>query len=49
MISEKRVMYDHNVDQKGYKWWKIKTKKISNELLPEHVNFNLKKYESWLD
>ena len=20
LISEKRVMYDHNVDQKGYKW-----------------------------
>ena len=20
MIEEKRVMYDHNIDQKGYKW-----------------------------
>ena len=50
LISEKRVMYDHNVDKKGYKWsGKSKLKKISNELLPEHVNFNLKKYESWLD
>ena len=29
LINEKRVMYDHNIDQKGYKWsenqsWKSK-------------------------
>ena len=50
LISEKRVMYDHNVDQKGYKWsGKSTLKKMENKLLPEYVFSNLKKYKNWLD
>ena len=50
LIIEKRVMYDHNVDQKGYKWsGKSKLKKIDNNFLPEFINLNLDKYKSWLD
>ena len=50
LISEKRVMYDHNVDQKGYKWsGKSMLKKIENKLLPEYVFSNLEKYKNWLD
>ena len=31
LVSEKRVMYDHNIDQKGYKWaGNSKLKKIDN-------------------
>ena len=50
LINEKRVMYDHNIDQKGYKWsGKSKLKKISNELLPNYLSSNLSKYKGWLD
>jgi beta-1,4-mannosyl-glycoprotein beta-1,4-N-acetylglucosaminyltransferase len=50
LIDEKRVMYDHNVDQKGYKWsGKASLQKISNELLPSYLNSNLAKYKDWLD
>ncbi len=50
LINEKRVMYDHNVDQKGYKWsGKSKLKKIENKFLPNYLNLNLEKYKNWLD
>ena len=49
-ISEKRVMYDHNVDQRGYKWsGKSILKKIDNKDLPNHIEKNLKIYDDWLD
>ena len=50
LISEKRVMYDHNVDQKGYKWsGKSILKKIDEKLLPNYVSSNISKYSEWLD
>ena len=50
LIDEKRVMYDHNVDQKGYKWsGKSILKKIKNDELPNYINNNLDKYKDWLD
>ena len=50
MISEKRVMYDHNVDQKGYKWsGKSILKKIDNEKLPTYISSNLSKFQEWID
>ncbi len=50
LIFEKRVMYDHNVDQKSYKWsGKSKLKKIDNSYLPEFVSLNLDRYKKWLD
>ena len=50
LISEKRVMYDHNVDSKGFKWsGKSILKKYDINLLPEHVSGNLDKYNEWLD
>ena len=49
-MAEKRVMYDHNIDQKGYKWsGKSKLKKINNNLLPHYISLNLDKYKNWLD
>jgi beta-1,4-mannosyl-glycoprotein beta-1,4-N-acetylglucosaminyltransferase len=49
-VSEKRVMYDHNIDQRGYKWsGKTKLEKVKNNLLPDYVSSNLKKYRNWLD
>ena len=50
LIIEKRVMYDHNVDQRGYKWsGKSMLKKIENRLLPNYISSNLEKFKNWLD
>jgi beta-1,4-mannosyl-glycoprotein beta-1,4-N-acetylglucosaminyltransferase len=50
LISEKRVMYDHNIDQRGYKWsGKSILQKIEMENLPIHISSNLNKYTDWID
>ena len=50
LISEKRAMYDHTVDQKGYKWsGKSKLVTVDDSELPEFINLNKKKYKDWLD
>ena len=50
LMSEKRVMYDHNVDQKGYKWsGKSILKKIDANLLPKYISSNLGKFDEWID
>ena len=50
LIEEKRVMYDHNVDQKGYKWsGKSILKKININNLPDYVKANTNKLSKWLD
>jgi len=50
LIEEKRVMYDHNVDQRGYKWsGKAILKNIDTKLLPNYVAENVEKFKDWLD
>ncbi|MDC3127812.1 hypothetical protein OA498_04045 [Candidatus Pelagibacter bacterium] len=50
IVSEKRVIYDHNVDSKSYKWsGTVKLKKVDNNLLPKYISSNLEKYKNWLD
>ena len=50
LISEKRVMYDHSVDQRGYKWsGKSILRRISDDLLPSYITDNSKKFKDWLD
>ena len=50
MISEKRVMYDHNVDQRGYKWsGKSILKKIDTKKLPTYISSNIDKFQQWID
>ena len=50
LINEKRVMYDHDVDQKGYKWsGKSILKKINFDLLPKYIGENTQKFKKWLD
>jgi len=51
LIIEKRVMYDHNADQKDNNKWSgdNKLEKISNLELPEYINLNTNKYKNWLD
>ena len=49
-ISEKRVIYDYKVDQKGFKWSGRSTlKKLETKSLPSYVSKNLHKYSDWLD
>ena len=50
LILEKRVMYDHTVDQKGYKWsGKSILKNLDIKYLPEYISSNIKKYSEWID
>ena len=50
LILQKRVMYDHTVDQKGYKWsGKSILKKIDKNLLPDYIISHTEKYKNWLD
>ena len=50
LIKEKRVMYDHTVDQKGYKWsGKSILKNFKTNGLPEYISSNLNKFSDWLD
>ena len=49
-ITEKRVIYDYNVDQKEFKWSGSSTlKKLETKFLPSYVSKNLHKYSDWLD
>ena len=49
-ISEKRVIYDYNVDQKEFKWsGKSILKKIDLSFLPDYVSKNEKTFKEWLD
>ena len=50
LIKQKRVMYDHKIDQRGYKWaGKSILKNIDLNFLPKHISSNLNKYSDWLD
>ncbi len=50
MIEEKKVMYDHSVDQRKNKWGSSATlEKIEINLLPSYINLNKDKFNKWLD
>ena len=50
LIFEKRVMYDHSVDQTGYTWsGKSILKTINIDQLPIYIKNNKKKFREWLD
>jgi|TARA_Y100000310_G_scaffold181146_1_gene181074 beta-1,4-mannosyl-glycoprotein beta-1,4-N-acetylglucosaminyltransferase len=49
-IKEKKVIYDHSVDQSGYKWGSdtiLHTIELSN--MPDYLRENYKKYVDWLE
>ena len=49
-IDEKKILYDHNVDQKKYKWGSDKTlSKIQLSKMPDYLRENIEKYKQWLD
>ena len=50
MIEQKKVVYDHAVDQKGFKWsGNFKLQKIEKSLLPSYVVNNEEIFNKWLD
>ena len=50
MIEDKKILYDHSVDQTDYKLTGSKAlKKIDLSEMPEYVRENYKKYNNWLD
>jgi beta-1,4-mannosyl-glycoprotein beta-1,4-N-acetylglucosaminyltransferase len=49
-ILKKKIIYDYNVDQRGYKWsGKESLNRISDTELPSYVKLSLIKYKNWLD
>ena len=51
-IEEKKVFFNHFVDKENYKerWnYDYNLKKIDNELLPQYLKNNLKKFKEWFD
>ena len=49
-ILEKKIIYDHDVDQKKSKWNSDKKlKKIDLSNMPKYIIENYKKYSSWLE
>ena len=49
-IAEKKIIYDHNVDQRSFKWNSNKTlKKIELSDMPSYLQNNYKKYINWLE
>jgi len=49
-IIEKKVIYDHNVDQKDYKWASQTTLKTIDLIeMPDYLRESYKKYTKWLE
>ena len=50
MVNMKKVIYDHSIDQRGYKWSGDKSlKKVSLIEMPNYLSENYKKYSDWLE
>ena len=50
IVKDKKILYDHNVDQRDYKWGSSKTlTKIPLYEMPEYINKNKEKYDEWLE
>ena len=50
LIKQKKVMYNHTVDKKGFKWSEGATlKKIDTNKLPEYIIKNIDKFRQWIE
>jgi beta-1,4-mannosyl-glycoprotein beta-1,4-N-acetylglucosaminyltransferase len=50
LVEEKKVMYNHKIDKKGFKWTggeKLETLNINQ--MPKYIQQNHEKYKLWLD
>ena len=49
-IEEKKIIYDHSVDQRKNKWDSETTlRKIELSEMPDYLSENYKKYANWLE
>jgi beta-1,4-mannosyl-glycoprotein beta-1,4-N-acetylglucosaminyltransferase len=49
-IEEKKILYDHAMDQRKYKWGsEKKLTAISLNKMPDYLKENYKKYSTWLE
>ena len=49
-VKEKKIIYDHGVDQKEYKWGSETTlSTIELSEMPDYLSENYKKYTNWLE
>jgi len=49
-IVEKKIIYDHNVDQKSYKWGsEITLQTVGLPEMPDYLRENYIKYSNWLE
>jgi beta-1,4-mannosyl-glycoprotein beta-1,4-N-acetylglucosaminyltransferase len=50
MIKNKKILYDLDIDQRGYKWSGEKTLvKVPFSQLPDYISKNYMQYNEWLD
>tara|TARA_Y100000590_G_C15696779_1_gene1005404 strand:+ start:1284 stop:2156 length:873 start_codon:yes stop_codon:yes gene_type:complete len=50
LIDKKKVMYNHTVDKKGFKWREgASLKKIDINKLPKYIINNIDKYKQWIE
>jgi hypothetical protein len=50
MIEEKKIIYNHKIDKKEFRWSnEEKLIKVNNKVLPKYINNNINKYKDWLD
>ena len=50
IVKEKKILYDHKVDQRKYKWTSDETlKKIPLSEMPEYLSKNSDKFAKWLE
>jgi len=50
LMNQKKIMYNHNIDKKGFKWGDGETlKKIDINKLPKYINQNIQKYKEWIE
>ena len=50
LIRQKKVMYNHTIDKKGFKWTEGEIlKKIDTKILPKYIIKNIDKYKQWIE
>jgi beta-1,4-mannosyl-glycoprotein beta-1,4-N-acetylglucosaminyltransferase len=50
LIRQKKVMYNHSVDKKGFKWSEGENlKKIDVNKLPKYIIKNIDKFKEWIE
>jgi len=49
-IKEKKIIYDHSVDQRNFKWGSEKTLSLIDfSNMPDYMQDNIEKYSNWLE